>query len=188
MSETVNYVDGNLYRALSTRINSSSKLGKSNSALLAKYDLPAFLNFESRLLDTREYRQWLELFAEECVYWVPGHKASQNPCGEASINFDDRRRLTDRIVLIETGLQLAQKPASITCRTLSNIEVWQSNPDELLVRCNLVLWELRASTVSQYVGHQEYILSIAPDEMRIRYKIIHLITADEPQGNNSFII
>ncbi|MDH3643622.1 MAG: aromatic-ring-hydroxylating dioxygenase, partial [Gammaproteobacteria bacterium] len=42
----------------------------------------AFLYREARLMDENRYEEWLELFAEECEYWIPSNHEDGDPSRE----------------------------------------------------------------------------------------------------------
>lgn len=186
--EYVEYVTPDLYQQLTDSVAASLRRSESSSSLVDSRAIERFLFWEARLLDLREYRHWFSLLAEDFIYWVPGAPDSLDPRKEASINFDDRRRILDRIVLIETGLQLAQKPPSRTCRFISNMEAWDVGQGRLAVRSNIIISEFRRGQTTNYIGWQDHELVKGDIHWLIRRKIIHLINSAEPQGNNTFIL
>ena len=46
-----------------------------------KHELEAFVLREARLLDERRFADWLALFAEDGVYWVPTLPGQASPQG-----------------------------------------------------------------------------------------------------------
>ena len=146
------------------------------------------LFWEARLLDMRRYREWLELLTEDCIYWVAATREPGDPRQQCGINFDDRRRLADRIALIETGALHAQTPPSRTCRMISNVECWQGEASILEVRSNTIISEYRAGRMTSYAGWQLHELVPEGDDWLIRKKVINLIDCDQPQGNVTFIL
>jgi 3-phenylpropionate/cinnamic acid dioxygenase small subunit len=148
----------------------------------------AFLYWEARLLDARCYRDWLKLLAPDVIYWVPADPAGGDPRAESSINFDDRRRLIDRIALIETGALHAQMPPSRTCRVVGNVEAWRGTDGTVQVRSNIALWEHRRGRTISFVGWQEHELVDGAAHRLIRKKVVNLLDCDQPQGNVAFIL
>src|SRR5919109_5280340 len=100
----------------------------------------ALLEREARLLDERRFEDWLALYAERCVVWVPAGEQPGDPRREVAIYFDDRRRLEDRIFRLRTGKAWSQVPPSRTMRIVSNVEVFRA-AEKLMVRSNLLLNE-----------------------------------------------
>jgi benzoate/toluate 1,2-dioxygenase beta subunit len=186
-AESVLYVDDRLYEALAAEAATArSRLGPSDFKDIEQ--VRAFLFWEARLLDDRRYRDWLNLLTEDFVYWVPASLDALDPRAESSINFDDRRRVIDRIVLIETGSLHAQIPPSRMTRNLSNTEVWTGEAGSLHVHSNIVVWEYRRGRMSTYVGKQEHKLVPGGGSWQIRKKVTTLLDCDAPQGNITFII
>src|SRR5262249_27621085 len=103
-----------------------------------------FLTLENRLIDTDRLAQRFELFTAGCLYWAAAGAAAADPTTQRSTAFDGRRRREDRIVRRRTGTACSQVPPSRTCRTISNLEVWESEtPGEIRARCVVVTHEWR---------------------------------------------
>lgn len=184
--EDPNYVTPALYERIVSQHRRA--IGRDDPAPQVDLEVVSrFLLWEARLLDFRLYRKWMTLMAEDCIYWLPAGLEAADPRDACGVNFDDRRRLFDRIALMETGAHHAQTPPSTICRMVSNIETWPAD-DGVLVRSNLALWEHRKLRTNCFVGWQEHELVREGDGFRIRLKIINLINGDEPLGNVSFIV
>lgn len=168
--------------ALRSRTDAASLVG------LEKESVDAFLYWEARLLDSKHYRQWTDLLTTDFIYWIPASPEAVDPRLEGAINFDDRRRIIDRIGLIETNVQWAQVPRSRTCRMITNIEAFPGSDNIVQVRSNLVVWEYRQQQSQAYIGWQQHELVRTAGHWRIRRKFIHLLDCDQPQGNNTFIL
>src|SRR3954453_1950402 len=63
---------------------------------------------EARILDQLRFEEWIELYAPECLYWVPGRPDGGDPRKEIAVMFDYRRRLEDRIFRLRTGYAWSQ--------------------------------------------------------------------------------
>jgi benzoate/toluate 1,2-dioxygenase beta subunit len=151
-------------------------------------ELEAVLFAEARLLDERLYREWLGLLTEDFIYWVPANGEGVDPRKEHSTNFDDLRRITDRIALIETGSLYAQIPPSRTCRIISNIEIWSDSDESALIRSNFVIWEHRRGKTNFFAGWNRHKLVRQNGRWLIRQKTINLINAEDPLGNITFVL
>lgn len=188
-SEKILKLDGQVYDGL-------AEMARSGRARCAVADLlgaererfEAFLFLEARLLDSGQYREWIKLLDDDFICWIPASPDAVDARQTGSINFDDRRRIIDRVTLIETNVQWAQVPRSRTCRMLSNVEAFTVSRDVVHVRSNLAVWEYRARHAQCYVGSQEHELVTVDGQTRIRKKIVRLLDCDQPQGNTTFII
>ncbi len=187
MSETVRHLNEARHAALIDGIaRTQRRTGR--STFPQRETAEAVLYQEARLLDQGRYEEWLELYTDDCMYWVPAEHPPGDPRREASVNFDDRRRLLDRVALIRSGYLHAQTPPSRTCRTIGNVETWETPDGTLEVRSSLTLWAWRRGETVPYAGAQEHELVQVGDSWRIRQKTIRLINCDAPLGNMTFIL
>jgi 3-phenylpropionate/cinnamic acid dioxygenase small subunit len=164
---------------------------------LLRSEAEDFLFHEARLLDTRQYDEWLKLFTDDGVYWLPMVDGS-DPGLEPSVLFDDPKMRAMRVhQLIRKRNHYAQVPASRTLHSVSNVTIAPGSRDgEFTVRCNLMLVELREGNYSQlglgdqrlFCGHCEYLLRRRSDLAAIAMKKVVLINRDVPIVNLSFII
>jgi 3-phenylpropionate/cinnamic acid dioxygenase small subunit len=143
---------------------------------------------EAALLDERHYRDWLELFTDDAVYWVP-QADGEDPERLVSIVYDDRRRLGERVLRLEGGFAHAQNPPSRTCHVVGNIVVGAEENRDLPVESTLLVAEVRRAVQTMYAGRVEHRLTRADDGgLRIRRKVVRLINSDAPLGNVSFLL
>jgi|SRR5689334_24054177 3-phenylpropionate/cinnamic acid dioxygenase small subunit len=142
----------------------------------------ALLEREVRLLDEARYEEWLGLYAEECVVWVPAAERPGDPRREVTIYFDDRGRLEDRIFRLRTGKAWSQVPPSRTVRMVSNVEVFRAG-DRLMVRSNLLLNEFRAGESRALAAWCAHRLAGG----KIEAKQINLLERDQSLRNPSVL-
>ena len=145
------------------------------------------LYHEARLLDDRHYRAWLQRFTDDCVYWVPLDPAT-DPRKEVSYLLDDRRRMADRIGLLETGWAHAQEPPSRTSRTVSNVDAWPLGGGDTLARCSIVIWEHRKDRLTPFASRNDYVLASLGDGWAIRYKVVRLVDRSGDVRKFSFVL
>ncbi len=145
------------------------------------------LHHEARLLDDRCYRDWLARFTDDCVYWIP-LDPDGDPRGQVSYLLDDRRRMEDRIGLLETGWAHAQEPPSRTCRIVSNTEAWPLAGGETLARCSTVVWEHRKDRLTPFASRNDYVFASLGEEWSIRFKIVRLVDSRGDVRKFSFVL
>lgn len=166
----------------------------SQSALLQNVE--QFLFNEANLIDDRNFEAWLDLFAEDALYWVPANDDKMDPTQHVSIVYDTKEGLKDRIWRLGSGAAYAQEPPSKTMHQLSNIQVAQDpQTKQITARCHLNIYEYRHNhhllsmdTVMQYPARCEYRLQPAGDSYQIALRRIDLIAANGVLGNMGFII
>jgi 3-phenylpropionate/cinnamic acid dioxygenase small subunit len=151
-----------------------------------------FLHREARLADEARYAEWLALWTDDAVYWVPATTdPAADPDKHLSHIYDNRGRLETRIKLLQTGYRHSQEPASPMRRLISNIEVGPAENGELVAGSNFVLAELAIQAKREmhwWVGRATHRLRRVGDELRMCRKTVVLVNAAEPLPNLSFLI
>ena len=155
-----------------------------------------FLYREARLLDDRQFHQWLELFTDDVRYWMPmrsnryaasskaisildGSRYEEEDLSkESDLAFMDETKdsLQRRVDRLDTGMAWAEDPPSRTRHFVSNIEVEAGEREsELKVYSNFIMYRTRAETEEDfYVGSREDILRREGDIWKIAYRKIVL--------------
>ncbi len=151
-----------------------------------------FLYREARLADEARYAEWLALWTDDAVYWVP---ASTDPAADPETRishiYDNRARLETRIKLLQTGHRYSQEPASLMRRLISNVEVEAGTDGALVAGSNFILAELSVQAKAEmhwWVGRATHHLRRVDGALRMRLKKVVLINAAEPLPNLSFLI
>ena len=151
-----------------------------------------FLYREARLADEACYAEWLALWTEDAIYWVPATTDSDaDPETRLSHIYDNRARLETRIKLLQTGHRYSQEPASLMRRIISNIEVEEEMEGGFVAGSNFILAELSVQAKSEmhwWVGRATHHLRRVDGLLRMSQKKVVLINAAEPLPNMSFLI
>jgi 3-phenylpropionate/cinnamic acid dioxygenase small subunit len=151
-----------------------------------------FLHREARLADEARYAEWLALWTDDGVYWVPATTdPGADPERHLSHIYDNRGRIETRIKLLQTGHRYSQEPASLMRRLISNIEVTAADEGELVAESNFALAELAVQAKRElhwWVGRATHRLRRVGGELRLCRKKVVLVNAAEPLPNLSFLI
>jgi benzoate/toluate 1,2-dioxygenase beta subunit len=130
---------------------------------------------EARLLDEQRYAEWLGLFADDGVYWIPTRPGQASPHEALSIIYEPRSLLALRVERLSRGEMHVQSPPSRTVHHVSAIEV-----DGEEARSALVVAEWRAGEARWFAGRVLHRLRSTPQGLRILLKRIDLIDAEAP--------
>lgn len=152
--------------------------------LAAAYDL---LVREGELLDDRRLQDWLALYTDDCVYHVP--QGTGDEIHHVQIAYDDKRRLSERVLRLESGFAYSQEPRSITVHVIGSVRLdGETEAGDLVVRSSQLIAEVRRGIQSDYAARVTHHLARTPDGLRIRRKVIRLANADVPLGNLTFLL
>ncbi|KTT72241.1 MULTISPECIES: benzoate 1,2-dioxygenase small subunit [Sphingomonas] len=126
------------------------------------YDrLLAFLYREARLLDDRQWDEWLECYAPHAVFWMPAWDDDdmlvEDPQREISlIYYPDRTGLEDRVFRIKTERSGASMPEPRTNHTVSNVEILGEADGQMQVRFNWHTLSHRYNETLSFFGTSFY--------------------------------
>ena len=61
---------------------------------------------EARLMDEHAYDQWLALWTDDALYWIPCNEDDFDPERHVSIVYENKARLEDRIARLNRGRRM----------------------------------------------------------------------------------
>ena len=147
-----------------------------------------FLFREARLMDEHRYTDWLSLWDEDGVYWVPCGGGGVDPENEVAIIYDNHSRLTDRVSRFESGTVMAQIPKTMMRRIVSNIEVDETIGGETTVLSNFLVVEERGLQQILWAGQSTHRLRESVGGLRIAYKKVVLVNKDRELPSMQFLL
>ena len=116
-------------------------------------EIEDFLYFEADLLDQRRFTEWLDLLAEDLVYFMPmrrnvkfGQQAERENTrqGEGISWFDeDKWTLTKRVEQVLTGVHYAEEPLSRVAHIVSNVRLLDVRPMKVWFSYSTRFWYTR---------------------------------------------
>jgi 3-phenylpropionate/cinnamic acid dioxygenase small subunit len=134
------------------------------------YEIQQFLVREARLLDERRFEEWLEIFTDDAVYWMPGRtnpyhsgkvEDSIHKARDLAVFEDTKSTLATRVARLRTGLAWAEEPPSRTRHLITNIEVEpQPDPSQLKVRSNFLVYR------AQLEQDKDFFIGMRDDSLR----------------------
>jgi benzoate/toluate 1,2-dioxygenase beta subunit len=147
-----------------------------------------FLHHEARLMDENRFREWLALWTNDAIYWVPCNSDDLDPARQVSIIYDNRDRLDDRVTRLASGTVLAQDPKPRMRRVVSNIEIEKDSGVEIEVSSNFVLVQARGGWQYLWAGRSEYRLRRDGGGLKIAFKKVMLVNSDQEMPVLQFLI
>ncbi len=139
-------------------MNRHLEMRRSPSYFVLQQEVADFLYREADLLDERRFEDWLELLAEDLVYFMPMrrnvrqgyHDEQENTIQGQGISWmdEDKWTLTKRVEQIRTGIHWAEEPMSRVCHVVTNVQVLDARPSveaaqEAVVRSRFLIHQNR---------------------------------------------
>ena len=147
-----------------------------------------FIYYEADLMDEHRYDEWLALWTDDALYWVPSGRDDIDPKREISLIYDDRVRLQVRITRLKSGFAHAQEPKSRMRRVVSNIVTKEAENGDIVVFSNFLLTELRRGKQDTFAGRTIHRLRPDNGSFRLASKKVLLVNNDEHIDNLTFLI
>lgn len=141
--------------------------------------ISAFLYREARLLDDRQWDDWLACYAPNAHFWMPAwgddDALTNDPFTELSlIYYTSRDGLEDRVFRIKTERSGASTPEPRTSHNLSNVEILDVEDDRVSVRFNWQTLSHRYKSTDIYFGTSFYTLDMSGESPVILSKKVVL--------------
>ena len=138
-------------------------------------------------MDEHRYKEWLALWTEDALYWVPCNEDDIDPTRHVSIIYDDRVRLQQRVERLMSGAVLAQDPLPRMRRVLSSIEI-EADGAEICAQSNFILVFARGGGQQLWAGRSIHTLRPDTDGFRMCRKKVLLVNADQEMPLLQFLI
>lgn len=141
--------------------------------------ITAFLYREARLLDDRQWDEWLECYSPKVTFWMPAwdddDQLVEDPQSQISlIYYPNREGLEDRIFRIKTERSGASTPEPRTSHNVTNVEVLAERDGQVDVRFNWHTLSHRYNETSTYFGTAFYTIDFTGAQPQISSKKVVL--------------
>ena len=138
-------------------------------------EVEALVLREARLLDEQRYAEWLALFADDAVYWIPTRANQASPHEALSIIYEPKSLLAVRVERLARGEMHVQSPPSRTVHHVSAIEVAGEE-----ARSSLIIAEWRAGDARWFAARVTHKLRKEANGLRIVLKRVDLVDGEAP--------
>ncbi len=124
------------------------------------FELMQFYIREAWLLDERRLKEWLDLFTEDVLYFMPRRKnvprrelhRELTPPGDLAILEEDRRYLEMRVARLETGMAWAEDPPSRTRHLVGNLQAEPLENGEAATKTAFLVYRSHLETDHQLLS------------------------------------
>jgi 3-phenylpropionate/cinnamic acid dioxygenase small subunit len=145
-------------------------------------NLRKLVYLEATLLDQRRLEEWLDLYTDDAIYWVPATPDQASPTDHVSLFYDDKQTMVARIRRLRHPEIHAQIPAARTCRLVTGIDVelmaGSSEADASATSNHFIVEYRRGREQRIFAGHCCHRFVRRKDKWMIVYKRLDLINCD----------
>ena len=123
-------------------------------------ELMPFYIREAWLLDERKFKEWLDLFTGDVLYFMPRRKnvprreahRELSVLGDLAIFEEDKRYLEMRVARLDTGMAWAEDPPSRTRHLIGNLEAELTENGEAHARTAFLVYRSHLETDHQLLS------------------------------------
>jgi benzoate/toluate 1,2-dioxygenase subunit beta len=137
-----------------------------------------FLYRQAEILDGKRWQDYIDLFTDDGVYWVPADPSHTTWDGMPAIFAEDKNLMTVRMKRVLHPDAWSQRPLWATNHVIGNamIEKASANGD-VVVRSRFHMMELRRDDVRHFAGAYTHHLKKTADGYRIKLQRVDMTNA-----------
>lgn len=142
---------------------------------------------EARLLDQGRWLEWLEMYREDAIYWVPAwldeYRTTTDVRTEVSLIYhDNRAALAERIARIESRKSITALPIPRTLHLVGNLELTEAEPDRIACEATFAVhvYDPRLAKEHTRYGRYAHTLTQQAGQWLIARKVITLVNDKVP--------
>lgn len=142
---------------------------------------------EARLLDKGQWLEWLAMYCEDAVYWVPAwldeYRTTTDVRTEVSLIYhDSRAALAERIARIESRKSITALPIPRTLHLVGNLEVTEAEAGRIGCEATFAVHVYDPRLAKEHTRYGRYAHTLTRDggEWLIARKVITLVNDKVP--------
>lgn len=139
-----------------------------------------FLFHQAELLDTKNWQAYIDLFAEQGIYWMPARPEQTEWLDSPSIFAEDRPLMSVRMGRITHPNAWSQAPLWETNHIVGNVVIEEMTPAGIRVRSRFQVQELRRDSSRSFAGTYRHTLLVRGDDFKIELQRVDLMNAQAP--------
>ena len=143
----------------------------------AQHAVEQFLYRQSELLDSKKWQEWIDLFSDDGIYWMPPDASYKTWDGQPAIFAEDKNLMTVRMNRVLHPDAWSQRPLWGTNHVVSNVVVEKETAKEVVVRSRFHMMELRRDDVRHFAGAYRHELKKTKGGLRIKLQRVDMTNA-----------
>lgn len=143
------------------------------------------LFLEARLLDEGRFEDWLGLYADDAVYWIPLERGQQDPLNVPSVIYENRDLLALRVRRLAHPRTYLMSVRPYTTHLVGNVWLERggaAKAGEFEVSSAVFVHECSGNERRLFSGRCRHTLRLTPDGLRIARKRVDLVDCEAVQS------
>jgi len=150
-------------------------------------EVESLLYRQAELLDAKRWQDYMDLFTDDGLYWVPASPEQETGEGVPTIFYEDKDLMTVRMKRILHPRAWSMKTAWGTSHLVGNIRIdeGRAKSGAIVVRSRFHLMEFRRDASRHFAGSYVHHLVRTKDGLKIKLQRVDLVNG---QGPYDFVI
>lgn len=143
-------------------------------------EIEQFLYHQSELLDRKAWQDYIDLFADDGIYWMPVAPDQTEWEGSPSIFAEDKHMMEVRMGRVTHPTAWSQAPMWATNHVIGNIVIESQSTERWIVRSRFHMMELRRDEVRHFGGSYRHTLIREHGRLRIELQRVDMFNSQAP--------
>jgi 3-phenylpropionate/cinnamic acid dioxygenase small subunit len=143
-------------------------------------EIEQLLYRQSELLDQKLWQDYIDLFTDDGVYWMPVTPEQTEWEGSPSIFAEDKHMMEVRMGRVTHPTAWSQAPMWATSHVVGNVVIEAEAAGEWRVRSRFHMMELRRDTVRHFGGTYRHTLVRQGGQLKIKLQRVDMFNAQAP--------
>jgi 3-phenylpropionate/cinnamic acid dioxygenase small subunit len=144
------------------------------------HDAEQLLYRQAAALDEKLWQDFIDLFAEDGVYWMPAQPEQTTWEGVPSIFAEDRNLMRVRMLRLTHPHAWSQAPLWGTSHVIGNVMLESEGGDDVVVRARFHMMEFRRDQSRHFAGAYRHHLRRTADGLSIKLQRVDMVNAQGP--------
>ena len=143
-----------------------------------QHEVEQFLYKQAELLDTRQWKAWIDLFTDDGIYWMPPDASYKTWDGQPAIFAEDKNLMNVRMGRVLHPDAWSQRPLWGTNHVVSNVVIRKTSPKgEVEATSRFHMMELRRDDVRHFAGSYTHHLKKTKSGYKIKLQRVDMTNA-----------
>jgi 3-phenylpropionate/cinnamic acid dioxygenase small subunit len=143
-------------------------------------EVEQFLFRQSELLDGKFWQDYIDLFADDGLYWMPVTPDQTDWEGAPSIFIEDKALMEIRMGRVTHPNAWSQAPMWATSHVVGNVAIESARGNEVVTRARFHMMELRRDAIRHFGGTYRHTLVRTRAGLRIKLQRVDLFNGQAP--------
>jgi benzoate/toluate 1,2-dioxygenase beta subunit len=167
--------------AAAEKLAQGDALATAEVAVETRIAVEQFLYRQAEALDEKQWDDWLALFTDDGIYWMPANEEQEDGEGVPNIFWENHDLMRMRIRRNSHPQAHSQAPENRLCHVVSNVIIESEDANgDIVVRSRFHCAEYLRYDLRHFTGKYRHYLKKTPDGYRIALQRVDLVNREGP--------